>query len=298
MNYWLIFAILGPMLWGFSNVIDSGVRRQFVKNDFAMTWFLSATRLPLVAALFIFMGAKAPGYTEVLWMIIGGLMWIVPYVFYYKAVEREEISRIALFSQIVPVFTLIIAFFALKERLSMPQFAAFVLLLAGGALAAMKRLEGIWRFSKAFWLIALASFLWAGSDVIFKKFEPAFNGFLYAFSFYFLGSFIVSIITLFLKSGRTLITKYFSGLPPRAWVLLAIDQIFGISGSAAFAYALTLGKASLTTVIIGTQPIFVLIFNLILSKCVKEIQKEDTNRKVLFIKGISFILIILGLVYL
>ena len=89
------------------------------------------------------------------------------------------------------------------------QGLAFIFLLVGGALAAIKRIEKKWHFSIAFFLIALATLMWAISDVIFKKYEMFFSNFFSAFAFYFFGSFIVALLMMFHSRGREKISKYF-----------------------------------------------------------------------------------------
>lgn len=298
MDSWLIFALLAPVLWGFSNVLDAAIRRNFVKNDSAMTVFLALTRLPFIIAFFLIAGAKIPPTQAIIFIIIGGILWMLPFIFYYKALEFEEPSRVVLLMQTAPIFVLIISFFAIGETLAIYQLSAFILIIIGGIFAAIKRLQGIWKFSRAFWLILLASALWAASDVIFKKFEPEFFGFLSAFAFYFLGSFLTAPLLLIAPPNREKIFKSFSGLPARAWTLLIIDQISGISGSLSFAYALTLGKASLTSVIISIQPLFVILFSMILAKFIKEIAAEDLSKTTLIFKGASLLFILAGLLIL
>ena len=298
MNTWLIFALLAPVLWGFSNVLDCAIRREFVKNDTAITFFLAATRLPILIVFFIIIGFEIPPINAVFFILLGGMMWMSPYILYYKAIEFEEPSRVVLVMQTAPIFVLSISFFAIGETLAFYQLLAFILIIIGGILASIKKLEGIWRFSRAFWMLILATFLWAVSDVIFKKFEPEFNGFLSALTFYFLGSFLTAPLMLAIPTAREKILKSFSGLPSRAWTLLIIDQILGISGSFAFAYALTLGKASLTSAIISIQPLIVILFSLLLSRFIKEVTAEDLSKTTLIFKGASLLFIVSVLVIL
>ena len=176
MNTWLIFALLAPVLWGFSNVLDCAIRREFVKNDTAITFFLAATRLPLLIIFFIIIGFEIPPINAVFFILLGGMMWMFPYILYYKAIEFEEPSRVILVMQTAPIFVLSISFFAIGETLTFYQLLAFILIITGGVLASIKKMEGIWRFSRAFWLLILATFLWAASDVIFKKLGTQIGG--------------------------------------------------------------------------------------------------------------------------
>lgn len=298
MNQWIIYALTAPALWGLSNVFDSALRKHHIKSEVALMWLAAISRFPFVLVFFWIGGFEVPQLSTLLWMLLGGALWTLPLVFYYKAMEFEEPSRVALLAQMIPIFTLLIAYFALGERLFFSQGIAFALLIAGGIFAAMKHSERKWHMSKAFLLMLIASFLWASSDVLFKKFEVSFNHFVSAFAIYFFGSFLVSLFILFHKDGRQKILSHFRGLPARAWGMVGVTQIAGIGGSIVFAYALTLGKASLTSVLIGIMPLMALVFGLLLAPWISEVHKEDVSKKTLLLKGASFALIIIGLVFL
>ncbi len=298
MNSWLFFALLAPLLWAFTNIFDGALRRHFIKSDFALTWIAAVSRLPFVIIFFWIGGFEIPALPVLLLMFLGGMLWTGPMALYFKAIEFEEPSRVALLLQMMPIFTLLIAYLLLGETLSTIQAIAFGILITAGVLAAIKQTGKGWHFSKAFVLVLIAGLLWAFSDVLFKKFELVFSNFFAAFAIYFFGSFLVSIFSMFNKKGRKSILSYFSNLPIRAWLMLIGSMLAGICGSISFAYALTLGKASLTAVIIGAQPLIVFILGLLFARFISEIRKEDTSKNALILKAISFGLVIVGLVVL
>jgi len=255
-------------------------------------------RLPFVILLFLVTGFSLPSTPIVLLMIIAGSLWILPMFFYYKALQNEDPSRVALLIQLVPFFTLPIAFFAINERLTVFQGIAFISLIIAGALAGIRRFSGKWKLSKAFFLICLSCLLWAISDVMFKKLEPAFSSYLSAFAVDFLGGFLVSFLILFLPKNRPKILSAFSNLPARAWIMAVLSVISGIIGGLSFNYALTIGKASLTSVLMGIQPLFVIALGLLMRLFIREISKEDIGLNALLFKGLSFGFVIIGLILL
>lgn len=297
-QFWLLFALLAPMLWALTNILDGALRKNFVKNNFALTWIFALSRLPFAILFFMVAGVHIPSTTSVIMMFLGGVFWTLPVILYFKALEKEEPSRVSLLMQFVPVFTLILASIFLGESLTSTQAIAFVILILGGALASVKKMNGKWHWSSAFILIMLATFLWATSDILFKKFEVEFESFMAGFAIYFLGSFIFSLVSLAHPKGRKNVMKYFTKLPAKAWWMIKASLLAGIGGSVAFAYALTLGKASLTSVLIGTQPLFVLVIGLILACFIKGVEKETLSKNALLLKSASFALILTGLVLL
>lgn len=298
MNQWIFFSLLAPFFWALGNVLDGELRKNFIKNDLALTVLLAFMRLPLLIVFFAVFGLQLSNSAAVLWIIVGGILWMAPFLLYYAALDFEEPSRVALLIQMVNITTLIFAFLLINERLTSMQYAAFSMLLVGGIFAALKKMKSNWRFSRAFWLIGIASAAWSLSDIIFKKFQPAFENFGAAFSFYLLGSFLPAAALFFLSFKNRSVTNEFKGLPKRAWIIILFDQVANLTGTTLFAYALTLGKASLTTVMLGIQPLFVIGWGLILSKVGGLASMENFNRKNLAIKFASFCLIMAGLLLL
>lgn len=298
MNTWLLFTLLAPLLWGTAMVFDGATRRNLVKDDQTLTWVFSTLRLPFAIILLVLGNFGGINIYSLLLMLISGFLWTWPIQFYTKALENEDTSNISIFMQTIPIFTLAIAFFMIGEKLHSNQFIAFIFLITAGILASLKR-EGIkWKFGKGILLITTAGVLWALSDVMFKKFETDFNDYWSAFAIYFLGSFLVSVLLLGDKKSRRKILQNIKKLKFRAWFLSSLSTIFGIGGTLSFTYALTLGKASLTSVFIGFEPLMIIGIGYLLSPFVREVKKEKLDKKNILIKGGAIILIFAGLVFL
>ena len=298
MNSWLIFSLLGPMFWAMTNLLDAALRRHFIKDELALTWFMTLFRFVLAFILFFIFG----GVIEFNWVLVAlfvaGMFWTLPLYFYFKAVEFEEPSRVALFTQMIPIFVLLIASVFIGEELSRPQFFAFALILLGGAVAAFKRINKKWHFSQAFPLIILAAFFWAVSDVMFKYFAAEFPDFTSAFLLYFIGAGLPAVLIIFFPKKSKEILKPYKTLSLKGWLLTTLSLSAGVAGSAFFTYALTLGKASLTAVIIGLQPLFAFALGWIFSLFIKEVEPESVKFTDIVFKLLALFLILLGLFYL
>lgn len=296
---WIVFTLAAPLLWAFTNILDSSIRRRYIKNDYFMMWTSAILRLPVVLIFLFIFGFEFPGWTTAVGMLFAGVLWTAMFVPYLKALKFEEASRVALFLQIISIFSLVLAYFLLGESLNIQQSFAFILILLGGILAAIKYLDKMWHFSRAFWLILIASFFWSCADVLFKLFSFGFASFMTAFTWFLFGSFLTGFITLLVPNLRKeVLTFNFSKVPLRGWIMQISSIIIGIIGSLSFAYALTLGKVALTTVFAQTQPLFVVFLTLILSRFVIDIEKEDISFKALAFKSLSFVIIMLGIVLL
>lgn len=296
---WIFFALISPFLWAFTNILDSSIRRRYIKNDYFMMWTSAVLRLPIVVFLFFIYGIEFPGWITAGGMLFAGILWTAMFVPYLKALEFEEPSRIALFLQMGSIFSLILAYFLLGEFLDIKQSFAFILIFAGGIFAGIKYFENIWHFSKAFWLILFAAFFWAAADVLFKLFSFEFSSFISAFSWFLFGSFLTGFVVFFIPKVRKNILSFkISSVPLRGWIMQCATVFIGITGSLTFAYALTLGKVALTSVLAQTQPLFVFILILFLSRVSTDVDKEDITLKALLFKFSSFAIITCGLILL
>lgn len=294
---WLLFAILAPLSWGLANPIDSALRRSWIKNDLVLTCALAVARLPMaIVLLFIFAQNLTIGW-PVLGMFLAGVLWTLPFILYYKSLEREETSRVVLIIQLQPVFVLTMAAVLINETLVLSQIVAFILILSGSILAAVKKTESRWHFSKVFLFMFLAAIMWSLADVMFKMYAVYFPDFWSAFAVDIFGSSFPAL-AFFLFPKYKKIAGELKELPASCWNFFVSSAILGTLGSLSFAYALTIGKASLVSVISGFQPIFALFFGMFLARFLKEIPGESLSRSDLLIKAASFVLILSGLGYL
>lgn len=297
---WLLLSIVAPLCWSVSNVIDSVMRRRFVKDDATLMWTYATFRLPLVLILFAVFGFEFPPNGAGWAMLAVGSLWTLAFVPYFRALQVEETSRVILFLQFLSVFSFILGYFILGETLTPRQGFAFAVLLGGGVLAGIKKWKGVWHFSQvAFGLMMAASFFWAIADVLFKKLSFSFDEFIPAFTLFFLGSFLPGPALLLFRGMRRKVRILFKEtLPLQAWGLIALTLVMGNVGSIAFAYALVLGKVSLTAVLSDLQPLFVFFLTLGLAPLFKIIDSEDVSKGALAFKSLSILMITAGILLL
>lgn len=297
MTIWLLFSLLTPFLWGMTHPIDAGLRRSFFKEG-ELTWFFAFFHLPLAVLAFFIFRVELIFSLDTLFIVLAGTFWTLPSYFYFKSIKFESASSVALLLQLIPVCTLLIAYLFTGENLSNVQLASFFIILFGGILAALRIGKDTFRLSKAFWFMLVASIMWAISNVGFKHLEPGFDGFVSAFSYYFFGSGLPALFLLCNPEKFRAAIGNFSRLPANAWIALLLGRTASLGGSLTLTYALTLGKASLTSVLMGVQPVFALLFGYILSPVFKFIPREPLDLKAMGTKGLALSVIIIGLILL
>lgn len=298
MELWFFLSLLAPLCWGLANILDATLRRHFIRNDFVLTWVYAFFRWPVFVALFLVYGFEFPNPEAGWGMLFAGSLWTLMFVPYFQALKREEPTRIALFLQTLSLFNFLLAFLILEETLTGQQAVAFLLILLGGVLAAVKHFKGLWRFSSGFFLMLLACFFWALSDVLFKKYSGDFSNFGTAFGLFLMGSSLTSLVLPFSPRVRRGILTEMPRMKGSGWLLLSVALALGITGSFAFAYALLLGKVALTSIFTESQPLFVFFFTIVLSRFFKWVDPEDLSTHAVIFKVLSLVFIGLGLVLL
>lgn len=93
---------------------------------------------------------------------------------------------------------------------------------------------------------------------------------------------------VFLRDMRTIKKKVVVALTASQWITLLADF--------SYFYAITLTSVAIVSVMQGTQPLFLLLFGLILTLFFPHIIKEDISKKTLGIKIIAVILLFAGII--
>lgn len=78
------------------------------------------------------------GKTTWVFLILSGVATGLSWLFYFKALQTGEVSRVAPIDKISVVFTIILAFFFLKEPVSPKVIAGAILIAVGGMLMILK----------------------------------------------------------------------------------------------------------------------------------------------------------------
>src|SRR5579864_2833920 len=171
---WLLYAFSGPVLWAVSTHIDKYlVDRYFRHSDTSVlmlfTALLGVAALPLIWA-FDPMVLK-PGTLSIAVMTASGVLYMGAMLFYLRAIQTEEASVVAPLFQANTLFTFLLGWFFLHERLGWAQIAGTALVVGGAlSLSLDKRLHLSGFKTRLVLLMLAATFAVALSSVLFKFF--------------------------------------------------------------------------------------------------------------------------------
>jgi len=297
---WLIIAIIAHFVSALVFVID--------KYLFSHTYLKPATYAFYVgvfgglAVFLIPFGFSIFPVNQIIISLLAGMVFIFAIFCFYKSIQLGEVSRITpIIGGLVPLFTFILTYFLLNERLISNQLIAFCLLVLGGVIMAWPRkqaraISGLVKTSlvKRLPIAILAAFFFASSYVLTKIIflqQPFIDGFIWMR----FGGVLGAILLFSLPITRRVILETSKEIKLKTGELAIFSKI--MSGVAFFFlnYAIFLGSVTLVNALQGVQYIFLLILALFLSKKFPKIMREQINQSAVLQKAIAILFVIFGL---
>jgi drug/metabolite transporter (DMT)-like permease len=292
----LPFTLFAYFFNSISITVDKFLLTKHVPNPVVYIFYISI--FSLVALLFLPF-TSLPSLNIFLLASSSTLLWTTGAYFMYAALQKGQSSRvIPVIGTLVPVTLLTIAFF--QNSLSLNEIWAGVILVLGLIFITLNAWGGK-IFLKELLFEVLSALFFASSYLVLREAYLQEN-FLTVLVYSRLillpiGLFILLIPnfrkTIFLKKDGPKI-NFFS----KIGLLFLIGQILGGSQELLLTFSISLANPAIVNSLQGTQYVFLLIFNIALSKKYPHIFQEDLSPKALTTKILGIILIGLGLVML
>ena len=296
MNNWIYFVFIAQGIWAFTSLIDKNViSKGYIKNPLVYI-VLNGMMNVLLIFLLPFVGFEPLKFTDFLIALSAGILYSAAVTVYYKAVQYEEISRVAMLYQTAPIFVLILSFLLIGERLAASHFIGFLFLLSAGALVSYKKINDSFKLSKAFYLMVI-SMLLSSIGVVAAKHIYSITSFWSAFLWFRLSSF-AALGVLLAPSVRKDFVRTFKRMKPKIRGLMSFKMLIDFSAFIISGLAILNGPISLVTALSSSAlPIFVFILALIASIYLPKLVKEEIDRKAILTKVFAIVLIAIGIVF-
>ena len=289
---WFLFALLAPILWSFCNVMDKFLLEKHIKNAISYEIVITIfNTISIVILLFI-----APISTNLYGFLFGitiGLIGVIAVIFYNSSMIHEEASRVVPIVYLSSIFVPILAYIFLGEFFKLEKYLAIIFIVLGGALISYKRIAKKWRFSSAIKFALISAFLWAVTSVM-SKYILGFIDFFTLTVWQLVGYLIFGPLFLLSSKVRTNFLKDIRRFNKKITVLMIINTLIYLIGVLSFFFATSIGMISLVYAIVSTQPFFIFIYMLIMSKIAPKIIKEKIDKSTIVLKLIAIFLIIIG----
>ena len=290
---WVVIVIGANFFWALTNIGDKYVVSKRVKNPYVyMVWL---TLLELVVIVLIpFVDFVLPEAKIMLLLLLAGFMDLYASMLYIKAVQLEDISRINLWWSFVPIFSLLLAWLFLGEKLSQGQLIAFVILIIGGFIASfhLKRTKII--FSKAFLIMMASTFMFSAYMVTLHH-VLNYMSFISGFIWLRITLVFWLLPLLLISSFRSKLNRETKNLFNKKlfFIVLAVVLVDNM-GTLLNTWGLSLGPVALINAVGGTQMIFVFVIAILISIFAPKILKEELDRRNVILKIVALILMVVG----
>lgn len=293
MNNWFYFALLSPAIFAIVNLIDDNLLRGLYKTPFFGSIISGFFGLLPLLGLFFF-PFHIPSPFVVFLAILGGFLNVMYYMYYFKALAIEVPSVVIALFGFSPAITPFLAYFILGETLSLNEYLGFTIVLASSFSLSVVNIYHF-QFSKAFIYILFASSIYAVIAILQKLVYDQ-TDFFSGYVFFSIGLGIGALfLSLVFKDGRA----FYRGFRKifKKWIgILFLVELIGIAAELTNNYAISKGRVSLVKVIEGTQPMYVLLFAILLHpffpKYFRDAAKKDKLKKLIFM-----LIILVGLYF-
>ena len=293
---WIYFVIISEFMWSVTSLIDKiMLSKNYIKSPFVFIIFNGLMNVLLVF-LIPFFNFGHLSYANIIISLLSGIFLAVGVIFYYKAVQNEEISRVIILWQFTPIFVLLFSFLLLKEILTANYLIGFFLLLAGGLAVSYKKINGAFKLSRAFYYL-LASSAFISVFYIFSKHIYKVTDFWSAFMWLRLSA-LSSVLLLLVPSIRKEFVKTWKEMRFSAKTFITSKMLIDFSAFIILGLAIVGGPIALISALGSSlAPIFIFALTVLTTIYLPNLIKEEINKKIVLIKLLAIALIIAGIIF-
>lgn len=290
---WLAVALVPPAIFAVSNYLDKYLLSTYFKDQGNGALIIFSSLIGLVALPFILFfegGVLALSASTAALTAFAGALYVVALLPYFSALREDDASMVVPLWQLIPVFGYLLGYAILGESLSPWQIAAGVLVLAGSFLLSLDlqatKFSVKWR---PLLLMALSSVLMALNSVAFKFF--ALDASYWVTSFWsYVGLLAVGVFFLLVfPVSRRQFADVFRSNSTGALGLNALNEVVNIIGMFILNYALLLAPVVFIFLAGSVQPLFVLVYGVVLTLLFPKVIAENLTRTVVVQKVIAIL---------
>ncbi len=293
---WFYIAIGGYLLIAATGVMDKFLVSKVVREPIVYA-FMTAVTGPFSLLLAPFGMQWLDNPWQYIAAGLSGVAFIASIYFLFSAIGKISVSRVVpIQGGLIPLFTLIFAYFLLGERLELNQNIAVLFLVAGSVMISFQKKGGDWR---AFGITDSAlSALFMSLSSVLTKFTFDSSNFVSGMVWTRLSFALVALGILLFKQNREVIFHAPKQAGAKNVALYYSARATGTVGGFLQNYAVSLGSVSLVNALQGVQFIFLLILTSFLSLYYPRVLKEKITANIIALKITAIILITCGLVLL
>ena len=295
---WLLIALVGHLMNAFVFLTDKAFVEKIFPSPKALAFIAGASGIFTFVLFPWFLKSGPPD--AVYASFFSGAVTICALVLFFTAIGRDEVSRVVpAVGSLTPLWTFVLSYFFLGERIEGHILIAFLLLALGGVVIAFRSFSSVFRrkdFS-LFFLELSVGFLFAVGFVAQKygfTFMDDFSSFLWARA----GGVAAALPLLFSPAVRErLHFTEIRGSGAKKGLLYVISRIFAGISPLVITLAISFGSVTLVNALQGVQYVFLYVLAIFFSRRYPDIFKEEVGRGIVLQKSFALILIGAGLFF-
>lgn len=289
---WILLSLLANVFFGLSVILDKFLNTKKIKSVYSFAVILNCVYLVFIIITTYLQRDTFKFGNGAIYSAIAGFFWFFMWIFFWKAMQKGEATRVSaiFFSQ--PIYSSLIGMFFFHESLNLIKWVGILVIVLGSILSSVGG-ESHKSEVRSAYMFALLSAIFSSIGNSISKYAmqdlPSLT--VNCIAFY------SSIpLYLFLLKNKDVRKEIIFALTNKKLLLqFGIRGLFGYMGIISFMTALSFGPISLVTAVSGTQPIFVLVFSLIISLLFPKAIHEEFGWKTLPAKLSALFLTVLGI---
>ena len=287
-----MFALLCPAFWGLNNVFYKFLMTKKFRGYFSMLSFMGLVDV-IFAVIVCLVNPVSFIFPTVLFAMAVGLMPLLAFWFYSKALMVEEISRITPLFQFIPIFVVLLSVIFLNEILSVQRYFGVAIILIASILISYRNSKSGKSLSSALKFMIPFSVVLA-VHAILEKFLLSYIDYWSLFFWNILGAFCGILFLLTFSKLRKEFTEAVPAVGKRTFFVVVVGEGVYFLGTICWLIAASMGYVSLVSAFAGLQHFFVFIFVLLSSLFVPKLLKEEISRGVIALKVSAIALMFAG----
>ena len=302
---WLIFVAIATILDSTRIFIDNYSSDVYFKGRNAVSQKLYYGYAFLICALILAIVTKfdfSPEYLQLYgFFIASGMLSGFAGIPYYKALELDDSTNIGIFTQLAPVFYLILGWFVLGETFSPIQLFAFAIILTAPLLIVLttKRRSRKIKIKAVIYALLYVIIAVIG-NIIFVKRNTADLNFLTEILFVFIGKGISDLVIVYTHPKWV---HRFRSVARRNKTLfrpLIANSVVGFTKDILYRLGLTLAPtvAIASAASDSAEPIVICFMGIVLTLVWPRFGREKLDKKTVLVHIIAVILVVIGVILL
>lgn len=300
---WMLFALAGAFFWALVHHLDKLLLKRFSVHYGVGSIVIISSLFPiLVLPILLFFTGSTPfvvSTNAIATLIATGVFGAIAALCYFHALENDETTIVVSMYQLSPVFGYVLGLSFLDEKLAAVQIIGSLVTILGVTILSFEfreerriRIRG-----KTTALMAIAAFIYALSDVMYKGVTVGQLSYLDSMFWVFVGYIIFGIAAVIvIREYRENFFSVVKAHSSAVFRLNALNETFQTAGVMFTAYALLLAPVALVLVIDSYQPVLVFAIGIFLTIFAPRLASEKLTVRHFLHKFTAIAIAILGTV--